>query len=97
LVDTFIACGAKSVIGPSDAARVIYELPIVNDFVYRLLCGDSVEASLDYAKEIYGEDQWEFADYLSNADCFIVKSSDIIIQKWSVKPNLKLPTAKMSV
>jgi len=74
LVDTFIACGAKSVIGPSDAARVIYELPIVNDFVYRLLCGDSVEASLDYAKEIYGEDQWEFADYLSNADCFIDES-----------------------
>lgn len=64
LVDAFIACGAKAVIGPSDVARVVYELPIVNDFVYRLLCGDSVEASLDYAKGIYGEDQWEFADYL---------------------------------
>lgn len=74
LVDTFIACGAKAVIGPSDVARLVYELPIVNDFVYRLLCGDSVEASLDYAKGIYGEDQWKFADYLSSADCFIDES-----------------------
>ena len=79
LVDAFISCGAKAVIGPSDVAKAAYELAVVNDFVYRLLCGDSVEDSLDFAKNIYGDNQWEFADYLTNTGYF---SDESVRQKY---------------
>lgn len=55
LVTAFADCGAKAVLGCTEAVKGGYEFCMSDAFVYMLLYGNTVEESLSFAKSIWGE------------------------------------------
>lgn len=60
LVKILYECGAKAVIGANDSVLITYNFYTCDAFVYSLLYGNTVQKSLDFAKEIWEENDYEF-------------------------------------
>lgn len=92
LVSQFADCGAKAVIGATETVWTDYELRIINDFVYRLLCGDTVKNALDYAKSVSGKNELEFFNMFCYSDDVKEKFSnmDDYIKAKRINPEFRI-------
>lgn len=67
LVNAFKDAGALSVIANTETVYTYYNYYIQDAFVYSLMCGDSIDEALDFATDIWGENDIEWADmYLTD-------------------------------
>lgn len=67
LVNAFKDAGALSVIANTETVYTYYNYYIQDAFVYSLMCGDSIDEALDFATDIWGESDIEWADmYLTD-------------------------------
>jgi len=66
LVSAFYSSGAKCVIGASESVNSDYGWAMCDAFVYQLLYGNTVDDSLNYAKQIFGKNDGEFIDTYYN-------------------------------
>ncbi len=64
LVRQFADSGAKAVIGATETVWTDYEIRIINEFVCRLLCGNTVNEALDHAKSAVGKDELDYYERL---------------------------------
>lgn len=61
LVNAFKDAGASSVIANTETVYTYYNYYIQDAFVYSLMCGDSVDDALDFATDIWGENDIDWA------------------------------------
>lgn len=61
LVNAFKEAGADCVIGNTETVYSWYNARMQDAFVYALLCGDTAQEALNYAKSIWGQNDIEYA------------------------------------
>lgn len=67
LVSAFYKSGAKSVIGSTESVDSAYGWFMCDVFIYQLLYGNTVGDSLDYAKQIWGDNDNELKNRYDNS------------------------------
>ncbi|MCD8020805.1 MAG: hypothetical protein LUF92_14880 [Clostridiales bacterium] len=60
LVSAFADCGAKAVLATTETTSTAYNFLMQDAFVYMLLCGNTVDESLAFAKSTWGSNDQEF-------------------------------------
>lgn len=60
LVNVFSRCGVKAVIGYDESVLTGYDCFMLNSFVYSLFYGDSVSEALNFAKNVFGQNDLEY-------------------------------------
>ena len=69
LVSEINKAGAEAVIGYNESVYTEYDFHVQDAFVYSLMCGDTVNEALDYAKSVWGESDYEWYElYGSGSD-----------------------------
>lgn len=66
LVKAFAVCGAKAVLACTETVSTAYNYLMQDAVVYMLLCGNTVEESLDFAKSMWGENDKVFVEEYSD-------------------------------